>query len=77
VSEVDLALWRPAEEIASDTREFMNDGEWELLSIPSHYWTLNIEDRDYAQIQFNVRIIHAVKMTFNNIQTHFVSKQLQ
>ncbi|KAK7131102.1 hypothetical protein R3I94_016287 [Phoxinus phoxinus] len=56
VSEVDLALWRPAEEIASDTREFMNDGEWELLSVPSHYWTLNLEDRDYAQVQFNVLI---------------------
>lgn len=56
VSEVDLALWRPAEEIASDTREFMNDGEWELLSVPSHYWTLNLEDRDYAQIQFNVSL---------------------
>ncbi|XP_059398174.1 5-hydroxytryptamine receptor 3A-like [Carassius carassius] len=56
VNEVDLALWRPAEEIANDTREFMNDGEWELLSVPSHYWILNIEDRDYAQIQFNVLI---------------------
>uniref|UniRef100_A0A671RY13 5-hydroxytryptamine receptor 3B-like n=1 Tax=Sinocyclocheilus anshuiensis TaxID=1608454 RepID=A0A671RY13_9TELE len=56
VNEVDLALWRPAEEIANDTREFMNDGEWELLSVPSHYWTLNLEDRDYAQIQFNVLI---------------------
>uniref|UniRef100_A0A8C1TD48 5-hydroxytryptamine (serotonin) receptor 3B n=1 Tax=Cyprinus carpio TaxID=7962 RepID=A0A8C1TD48_CYPCA len=56
VNEVDLALWRPAEEIANDTREFMNDGEWELLSVPSHYWILNLEDRDYAQIQFNVLI---------------------
>ncbi|XP_057216701.1 5-hydroxytryptamine receptor 3B [Triplophysa rosa] len=56
VNEVDLGLWRSAEEIASDTREFMNDGEWELLSVPSHYWTLNIEDRDYAHIQFNVLI---------------------
>uniref|UniRef100_A0A673JXA1 5-hydroxytryptamine receptor 3B-like n=1 Tax=Sinocyclocheilus rhinocerous TaxID=307959 RepID=A0A673JXA1_9TELE len=36
--------------------QFMNDGEWELLSVPSHYWTLNLEDRDYAQIQFNVLI---------------------
>ncbi|XP_016361545.1 5-hydroxytryptamine receptor 3B-like [Sinocyclocheilus anshuiensis] len=56
VNEVDLALWRPAEEIANDTREFMNDSEWELLSVPSHYWTQNLEDRDYAQIQFNVLI---------------------
>ncbi len=68
MNEVDLALWRPAEEIANDTREFMNNGEWELLSVPSHYWTLNLEDRDYAQIQFNVRIntevIQSVQMTF-------------
>ncbi|XP_073791443.1 5-hydroxytryptamine receptor 3B isoform X4 [Danio rerio] len=34
----------------------MNDGEWELLGVPSRYWTLNLEDRDYAQIQFNVLI---------------------
>uniref|UniRef100_A0A4W4EB64 5-hydroxytryptamine (serotonin) receptor 3B n=1 Tax=Electrophorus electricus TaxID=8005 RepID=A0A4W4EB64_ELEEL len=56
VSEVDLALWRTAEDIANDTREFMNDGEWELLSVPSHYWKLNLADRDYAHIQFNVLI---------------------
>ncbi|KAG9265630.1 5-hydroxytryptamine receptor 3B [Astyanax mexicanus] len=56
VSEVDLALWRSAEEIATDTREFMNDGEWELLSVPSHYWKMHLGDRDYAHIQFNVLI---------------------
>uniref|UniRef100_A0A3Q3RKS3 5-hydroxytryptamine (serotonin) receptor 3B n=1 Tax=Mastacembelus armatus TaxID=205130 RepID=A0A3Q3RKS3_9TELE len=39
VKEIDLALWRSAEAIANDKREFMNDGEWELLSIPSHYCT--------------------------------------
>nr|XP_023669385.1 5-hydroxytryptamine receptor 3B [Paramormyrops kingsleyae] len=56
VNEVDLVLWRSTEEIASDTREFMNNGEWELLSVPSRYWRLHMEDRDYAQIQFNVVI---------------------
>ncbi|XP_055036630.1 5-hydroxytryptamine receptor 3A [Misgurnus anguillicaudatus] len=56
VNELDLALWRSAEEIASQFKEFMNDSEWELLSIPSHYWTLNIDDREYAHIQFNVLI---------------------
>ncbi|XP_017575374.1 5-hydroxytryptamine receptor 3B [Pygocentrus nattereri] len=56
VSEVDLALWRSAEVIANDTREFMNDGEWELLSIPSLYWKMNLADRDYAHIQFNLLI---------------------
>ncbi|KPP70435.1 5-hydroxytryptamine receptor 3B-like [Scleropages formosus] len=56
VGEVDLALWRSPEEIANDTREFMNDGEWELLSVPSRYRRLHMEDQDYAQIQFNVVI---------------------
>ncbi|XP_034167310.1 5-hydroxytryptamine receptor 3B [Pangasianodon hypophthalmus] len=56
VGEVDLALLRNAEEIATDTREFMNNGEWELLSVPSHYWKLNLANKDYAHIQFNVLI---------------------
>uniref|UniRef100_A0A3B5B4C3 5-hydroxytryptamine (serotonin) receptor 3B n=1 Tax=Stegastes partitus TaxID=144197 RepID=A0A3B5B4C3_9TELE len=56
VKEIDLALWRSAEAIASDKREFMNDGEWELLSIPSQYWQIRQDDTDYAHIQFNVLI---------------------
>lgn len=54
MKEIDLALWRSAEAIANDKREFMNDGEWELLSIPSQYWQIRQDDADYAQIQFNV-----------------------
>uniref|UniRef100_A0A3Q4BI92 Uncharacterized protein n=1 Tax=Mola mola TaxID=94237 RepID=A0A3Q4BI92_MOLML len=56
VTEIDLALWRSAEAIANDKREFMNDGEWELLSIPSSYWQIHQDDTDYAHIQFNVLI---------------------
>ncbi|KAM4619760.1 5-hydroxytryptamine receptor 3B [Polymixia lowei] len=56
VREIDLALWRNAEVIANDKREFMNDGEWELLSIPSRYWKFHQGDDDYAHIQFNVLI---------------------
>ncbi|XP_026989972.2 5-hydroxytryptamine receptor 3B [Tachysurus fulvidraco] len=56
VGEVDLALLRNPEEIATDTGEFMNNGEWELLSVPSHYWKLNLANKDYAHIQFNVLI---------------------
>ncbi|XP_030638859.1 5-hydroxytryptamine receptor 3B [Chanos chanos] len=56
VTEVDLALLRSAEEIANDKREFMNDGEWELLSVPSHYWQLHMDNRDYAHIQFSMLI---------------------
>lgn len=33
----------------------MNDGEWELLSIPSHYWQMHQDDTHYAHIRFNVR----------------------
>ncbi|KAM6969943.1 5-hydroxytryptamine receptor 3B [Aplochiton taeniatus] len=56
VNEIDLALWRSAEAIANDKREFMNDGEWELLSMPSRYWQLHQADGNYAHIQFNVLI---------------------
>ncbi|XP_035288544.1 5-hydroxytryptamine receptor 3B [Anguilla anguilla] len=56
VKEVDLALWRSAEKISSDKREFMDDGEWELLSVPSRYEQLHLGGGDYAQIQFNVVI---------------------
>lgn len=61
MGEVDLAFLRTAEEIATDTREFMNNGEWELLSVPSHYWKLNLANKDYAHIQFNVSFIHLNK----------------
>ncbi|XP_071398990.1 5-hydroxytryptamine receptor 3B-like [Centroberyx affinis] len=56
VKEIDLALWRSAETIANDKREYMDDGEWELLSIPSRYWRYRQGDTDYAHIQFNVLI---------------------
>ncbi|XP_061660321.1 5-hydroxytryptamine receptor 3B [Syngnathoides biaculeatus] len=56
VEEIDLALWRSAEAIANDQREFMNDGEWELLSIPSRYWRLQQDDADYAHVCFHVLI---------------------
>ncbi|XP_031682609.1 5-hydroxytryptamine receptor 3B isoform X1 [Oncorhynchus kisutch] len=56
VNEVNLTLWRSAEEIANDQKSFMDDGEWELLSVPSRYWHLRLDDRDYAHIQFNVLI---------------------
>ncbi|XP_061608667.1 5-hydroxytryptamine receptor 3B [Phyllopteryx taeniolatus] len=56
VKEIDLALWRSAEAIANDQMEFMNDGEWELLSVPSRYWRLQQGDADYAHVCFHVLI---------------------
>lgn len=56
MKEIDLALLRSAVDIANDKREFMNDGEWELQSIPSQYWHIHQDATDYAQIQFNVSV---------------------
>uniref|UniRef100_A0AAZ3SDT1 5-hydroxytryptamine (serotonin) receptor 3B n=1 Tax=Oncorhynchus tshawytscha TaxID=74940 RepID=A0AAZ3SDT1_ONCTS len=54
--EVNLTLWRSAEDITNDQKSFMDDGEWELMSVPSHYWQLRLDGRDYAHIQFYVLI---------------------
>uniref|UniRef100_A0AAZ3PVH3 5-hydroxytryptamine receptor 3B n=1 Tax=Oncorhynchus tshawytscha TaxID=74940 RepID=A0AAZ3PVH3_ONCTS len=44
VNEVNLTLWRSAEEIANDQKSFMDDGEWELLSVllRSHSFPLSL-----------------------------------
>lgn len=42
----------------------MNDGEWELLSIPSRYWQIHQDNTDYAHIQFNVRASVPQSCTF-------------
>ncbi|RXM31027.1 5-hydroxytryptamine receptor 3B [Acipenser ruthenus] len=54
VNEVNLTLWRSLEDVANDKSAFMNEGEWELISVPSRYEQLHLDSRDYAQIQFNV-----------------------
>uniref|UniRef100_A0A3P9A3B1 Uncharacterized protein n=1 Tax=Esox lucius TaxID=8010 RepID=A0A3P9A3B1_ESOLU len=56
VTEVNLTLWRSADEIANNQKSFMDDGEWELLSVPSRYWQVHQDEKDYAHIQFNVLI---------------------
>ncbi|XP_048471314.1 5-hydroxytryptamine receptor 3B [Rhincodon typus] len=56
VNDINLKLWRSHEEIENNTSAFLNDGEWELLSVPSKYEKLYNEGREYAQIQFNVVI---------------------
>ncbi|MGH0166599.1 UNVERIFIED_CONTAM: hypothetical protein FKN15_063282 [Acipenser sinensis] len=56
VNEVNLTLWRSLEDVANDKSAFMNEGEWELISVPSRYEQLHLDSRDYAQIQFNVVI---------------------
>lgn len=56
VNDVNLQFWRSLAEVENDTRAFLGDSEWELLSVPSTYQRLQSEGDDYAQIQFNVVI---------------------
>ncbi|XP_067423040.1 5-hydroxytryptamine receptor 3B [Emydura macquarii macquarii] len=54
VEDVDLAFWRSREDIQNDKTMFPDDGEWELLSVPSHHRVVHVESGRFAQIQFNV-----------------------
>ncbi|XP_059812836.1 5-hydroxytryptamine receptor 3B [Hypanus sabinus] len=56
VNDVNLKFWRSFDEIENDTRAFLGDGEWELLSVPSKYERIHDKGKDYAQIQFNIVI---------------------
>uniref|UniRef100_A0A3P8QRG9 5-hydroxytryptamine (serotonin) receptor 3B n=1 Tax=Astatotilapia calliptera TaxID=8154 RepID=A0A3P8QRG9_ASTCA len=56
VQEINLALLRNENTTAKDRKQFMNDGEWELLSIPSRYRLSQQNETEYAYIQFNVLI---------------------
>ncbi|XP_020845493.1 5-hydroxytryptamine receptor 3B [Phascolarctos cinereus] len=56
VADLDLAFLRSTEDIKKDKKTFMNDGEWELLSVPSTYQVMHSDAGDFAQIQFHVVI---------------------
>ncbi|XP_049713299.1 5-hydroxytryptamine receptor 3B [Elephas maximus indicus] len=56
VEDIDLAFLRSREDIKHDKKAFLNDSEWELLSVPSTYNILQNSAGDFAQIQFNVVI---------------------
>ncbi|KAI5943325.1 5-hydroxytryptamine receptor 3B [Manis javanica] len=56
VEDVDLAFLRSREDIKHDKKAFLNDSEWELLSVSSAYDILQTNAGDFAQIQYNVVI---------------------
>uniref|UniRef100_H0WPM6 5-hydroxytryptamine receptor 3B n=1 Tax=Otolemur garnettii TaxID=30611 RepID=H0WPM6_OTOGA len=56
VEDVNLAFLRSREDIQHDKKVFLNDSEWELLSVSSTYSVLHSSAGDFAQIQFNVVI---------------------
>ncbi|XP_016076061.1 PREDICTED: 5-hydroxytryptamine receptor 3B [Miniopterus natalensis] len=56
VEDVDLALLRSRDDVNHDKGAFLNDSEWELLSVSSTYNVLQSSAGDFAQIQFQVVI---------------------
>ncbi|OCT72557.1 hypothetical protein XELAEV_18035537mg [Xenopus laevis] len=56
VNDLNLSIWRSSKEISEDKSIFLNDGEWELVSVPSSYEILHTQGRNFAQVQFNLVI---------------------
>ena len=54
VEDIDLGFLRNREDIENDKRAFMNDSEWQLLSVSSTYHIRQSSAGDFAQIRFNV-----------------------
>lgn len=54
VEDIDLGFLRTKEDIENDKRSFLNDSEWQLLSVSSTYSILRNSAGNFAQIQFNV-----------------------
>nr|XP_004666517.2 5-hydroxytryptamine receptor 3B [Jaculus jaculus] len=56
VEDIDLSFLRNREDIRYHKKAFLNDSEWQLLSVTSAYSILQSGAGDFAQIQFNVVI---------------------
>ncbi|XP_077314265.1 5-hydroxytryptamine receptor 3B [Lithobates pipiens] len=56
VNDLNLSIWRSYEEIRNDKSIFLDDGEWELLAVPSTYELLHTHGGSFAQVQFNLVI---------------------
>ncbi|KAJ6653999.1 hypothetical protein lerEdw1_007631 [Lerista edwardsae] len=56
VQDVDLAFWRSYEEINHDQQLFLDDGEWELVSVLSERSILQTQTGSFAQVQFHIVI---------------------
>ncbi|KAM8927665.1 5-hydroxytryptamine receptor 3B [Pelodytes ibericus] len=56
VNDLNLSIWRSYENINGDKSIFLNDGEWELLAVPSSYEILHTHGGSFAQVQFNLVI---------------------
>lgn len=56
VRDINLSLWRTPELVKFDRSIFMNQGEWELLYVLSHFQEFSVKSSDsYAEMKFYVR----------------------
>ncbi|XP_063292687.1 5-hydroxytryptamine receptor 3B [Pelobates fuscus] len=56
VNDLNISISRSYEKIKEDKSIFLNDSEWELLSVPSSYEILHTHGGSFAQVQFNLVI---------------------
>ncbi|CAN9501274.1 unnamed protein product [Ophioblennius macclurei] len=57
IDDINITLMRSPEAVRVDKSVFMNQGEWELLHIPSKYKIFSVDDDDhYAEMKFHVVI---------------------
>ncbi|NWS74726.1 5HT3A protein, partial [Crotophaga sulcirostris] len=57
IRDVNLSLWRQPELVKFDRSIFMNQGEWELLYVLSHFQEFSVKSSDsYAEMKFYVVI---------------------
>nr|XP_056716818.1 LOW QUALITY PROTEIN: 5-hydroxytryptamine receptor 3A-like [Euleptes europaea] len=59
IRDINISLWRSPEAVKTDKSVFMNQGEWELLHVLSHFREFRVEDtssESYAEMKFFVVI---------------------
>nr|XP_025963249.1 5-hydroxytryptamine receptor 3A [Dromaius novaehollandiae] len=57
IRDLNLSLWRQPERVKFDRNVFLNQGEWELLYVLSHFREFSVEGSDsYAEMKFYVVI---------------------
>ncbi|NXV79319.1 5HT3A protein, partial [Atlantisia rogersi] len=57
IRDINLSLWRQPELVKFDRSVFMNQGEWELLYVLSHFQEFRVKSSDsYAEMKFYVVI---------------------
>ncbi|XP_043937010.1 5-hydroxytryptamine receptor 3A isoform X2 [Protopterus annectens] len=57
IRDINISLWRKPEQVKYDKSIFINQSEWELLYVLTHFKEFSIDGKDtYAEMKFNVVI---------------------